>query len=101
MKRIAAYFFIMILCYEANAQRQMESLDRGLVAVRNKEGKVFISWRLLGTESKDLGFNVYRSSKGKTSKLNKTPVTSVTHFIDQTTDTTQEVSYTVKSVTKG
>jgi rhamnogalacturonan endolyase len=35
----------------AFAQRQMEYLNRGLVAVNKGEGKVFLSWRMLGTEA--------------------------------------------------
>jgi hypothetical protein len=50
--------------------RQMEKLDRGIVAVRTDPGEVFISWRLLGTDSKKTGFNLYRGKE----KLNKKPV---------------------------
>jgi hypothetical protein len=39
--------------------RQAEFLDRGLVAVKT-DGGVFLSWRLLGSESYDAGFNLYR-----------------------------------------
>ncbi len=44
------------------AQRQMEWLDRGLIAVPDRQGKVLVSWRLLGTEDPQSVFNVYRSS---------------------------------------
>lgn len=40
--------------------RQMEDLGRGLVAIE-EDGHVFVSWRLLGTEPNDLGFNLYRN----------------------------------------
>ena len=60
---ILPLLFLSIL--PAKAQRQMEFLDRGVVAVRNAEGKVFVSWRLLATEPTDLAFNLYRNSKGK------------------------------------
>lgn len=42
-------------------ERQMEALDRGLVAVKTKDG-VFISWRVLGDE-KEVAFNVYKNGK--------------------------------------
>lgn len=48
--------------------RRMESLDRGLVAAKTTDG-VFLSWRLLGTESSTStilsspSFNVYRDGK--------------------------------------
>src|SRR5687768_16085209 len=90
-----------IITIDVTAQRMMESLDRGVVAVRNQDGKVFISWRLLGTEPKNLAFNLYKTVNGKTEKLNKSPITTVTHFIDAKTDTTQNVSYYIKSLVKG
>ena len=35
---------------QVHAQRQMEKLGRGVVAVRNGSDSVFVSWRILGTE---------------------------------------------------
>ncbi|HEX8017933.1 MAG TPA: hypothetical protein VF465_22095, partial [Flavobacterium sp.] len=43
------------------AQRQMESLDRGVIAIKDK-GQFFISWRVLGTDTDDLAFNLYRKN---------------------------------------
>ena len=40
---------------------QMEKLDRGVVAVPAKSKGVFLSWRLLGTDTKDTRFNIYRN----------------------------------------
>jgi len=45
----------------ANAQRQMENLDRGIVAIGDSGGKVYLGWRLLKADSADMAFNVYRS----------------------------------------
>lgn len=85
-----------------NAQRQMEALDRGVVAVRNKNGKVFISWRLLGTEPQNSAFNVYRNGEGsKAVKINKAPVTSTTNFLDDVIDTTHNITYSVRTITNG
>ena len=92
---------ILFCSFFAHAQRQMEMLDRGVVAVRNKEGKVFVSWRLLGTEPSNLAFNVYRALSGKPVKLNAAPIKDVTHFIDANTDTIQQASYFVRSIEKG
>jgi rhamnogalacturonan endolyase len=46
----------------AAAARDIEWLDRGVVAVKVKGG-VFVGWRLLGTDPSDLGFHVYRDGK--------------------------------------
>lgn len=91
----------LLLTNVSFAQRQMEALDRGVVAVRNGEGKVFVSWRLLGTEASDLAFNLYRDLNGKSEKLNKAPISNVTHFIDANIDTTKQVSYLVKTIANG
>jgi rhamnogalacturonan endolyase len=42
--------------------RQKERLGRGLVAIPRENGDVFLSWRLLGTDSGDIAFNVYRAT---------------------------------------
>ncbi|MDB5191382.1 MAG: rhamnogalacturonan lyase [Segetibacter sp.] len=85
----------------AFAQRQMENLDRGVVAVRDANGKTFVSWRLLGTEPTDLAFNVYRALDDKAEKLNKEPITKTTNYLDVTADTAVSYSYYVTTVIKG
>lgn len=47
----------------AIAGRQVEKLDRGLVAVPAAGGGNHVSWRLLGTDAKDTGFTLYRDGK--------------------------------------
>ena len=42
--------------------RQMENLDRGVVAVKTDEG-VFVSWRRLATEPADTKFTLYRNDQ--------------------------------------
>lgn len=67
----------------ANAQLQMESLDRGLIAVNNGTSGNYIGWRLLGPESDTLGFNLYRiTDGGSTEILNAEPLKGATNFLD-------------------
>lgn len=42
---------------------QMEKLDRGLVALPAQDQGIFLSWRLLGTDSKNVCFDVERDGK--------------------------------------
>src|SRR5262245_2747749 len=42
--------------------RHMENLGRGVVAIHQGDGKVFVGWRLLGTDPDDVAFNLYRST---------------------------------------
>jgi rhamnogalacturonan endolyase len=103
MKRFLVTFTLSLICVSyVHAQRQMEYLDRGVVAVRNGEGNVFISWRLLATEPKDLAFNVYRTiGNSKAEKLNKAVISQTTHFIDLMADSTISIKYFVRTVVKG
>jgi rhamnogalacturonan endolyase len=77
----------------AQQGKQVEKLDRGVVAIDTGSG-VFLSWRFLGTDDSALAFNVYR---GKT-KLNKTPLTT-TNFLDAAG--TAASSYHIRQVVKG
>lgn len=84
------------------AQRQMESLGRGVVAIRRADNKVFVGWRLLGTDPDDTAFNVYRSSNSQSLvKLNAKPITTATHFVDGSAPLDKTNSYFVKPVLKG
>lgn len=93
--------FILIMCQVSlpcSAQRMMEKLNRGVVAVRQDNG-AFVSWRLLGTDDQKVGFNVYRQTNGKKAvKLNKAPLTGPTHFIDTNADFTQKNSWFVRAI---
>lgn len=57
--------------------RQMESLDRGLVAVKVDNG-VYLGWRLLGNEVDNTSFNLYRNGE----KINSSPIVSSTNYLD-------------------
>ncbi|HZL11985.1 MAG TPA: rhamnogalacturonan lyase [Prolixibacteraceae bacterium] len=88
--------------FQTFAQRQMENLDRGIVAVRTPGDSAFISWRLLGTEPEEIAFNLYRKSGNeKPVKLNKTPITESTNFQDGKPDFTKDNAWFVKAVLKG
>jgi len=85
-----------------NAQRKVEKLGRGIVAVNVGDGRVFLSWRFLATDPEDIGFNVYRSiNGGAATKLNLLPITTTTNFYDNTPSSTLSNSYFVKPVISG
>lgn len=70
--------------------RQVEALDRGLVAVKVNEG-VFLSWRLLGTEGYATSFNLYRNGVKIAG-----PIVSSTNYVDSNGKVTD--SYYVRTV---
>lgn len=93
------------LAVPAHAQRQMEALNRGLVAVRKNSTQIYLSWRLHGNEPQNLGFNLYRSANGGTAaKLNATPITATTDYTDtpgSTNLTNNAYAYYVRPVLNG
>ena len=56
----------LLLAGSALAQRQMENLGRGMVAMRTGTSSVYVGWRLLGTDPSDTKFNLYRVTGGVT-----------------------------------
>ncbi len=82
--------------------RQMENLGRGVVAMKQPDGKIFVSWRLLGTEPEAISFNLYRAvAGGAPVKLNASPITSSTNYTDTPADAAQELHYTVRPILDG
>ena len=67
---------LLTLATGANAQRTMDKLDRGLVAVPS-EGGTFVSWRIFGEEYYDTEYNLYRDGV----KINDKPL-HVSNFTD-------------------
>ncbi|GAA2426952.1 rhamnogalacturonan lyase [Streptomyces macrosporus] len=73
---------------------QMENVDRGLISVRSGSGNL-VSWRLLGIESRDVAFNLYRGG----TKVNSSPITGSTNHLDA--GAPADASYTVRAVVNG
>jgi rhamnogalacturonan endolyase len=87
---------------QAGAQRQMEYLGRGVVAIPQGKDSVFISWRLLGTDPENITFNLYKKTgKSDPVKLNGAPLDQGTNYVDTKADLSQSNSYFVESVIKG
>jgi rhamnogalacturonan endolyase len=86
----------------AAAPRQMENLSRGLIAVNQGKGKVYVSWRMLGTDPQDIAFNVYRSEGSNAPiRLNPEPISRSTDFVDEGVTLSQPTVYTVRPVIGG
>ncbi len=82
--------------------RQMEYLDRGLVVVRRSTTQAYIGWRLLGTDPAGIAFNLYRSANGGAAvKLNPSPLTQTTDFVDSTINFSQSNAYFIRPVIGG
>lgn len=91
----ALFFFTFFISHKVLfAQRKIEKLDRGVVAIRTNPTIVYIGWRLLGNDTEGVAFNVYRG----TTKLNALPITATTDIIDSVSINS---TYTVRPVVNG
>ena len=87
---------------DARAQRRMERLGRGLVAVPRGGGKVYVGWRLLGTDPNGIAFNLYRRpAGGPPVKLNGRPIATSTNFVDAGADLGRANAWFVRPVLDG
>lgn len=96
-------FLVILLFLSLNifSQRQMENLDRGVIAVKDKD-QFFVGWRVLGTDPDNLAFNLYRKSGNKKAvKLNDKPISGATNFADAKANPQEENTWFVKTVLKG
>ena len=102
LRRALLWAASLALALTASAQRQMENLGRGVVAIRQDATKIFVSWRLLGTDPDTLTFNLYRATdNGVPVKLNAQPLAGATNYVDANADATKPNAYFVHPVLDG
>ena len=84
MKRnfLSLLIMMMLFAVTSSAQRVVDKLDRGLVAVQTTKG-VFVSWRIQSEEYQGVTYNLYRNGTKIAEKLNVRPpfVTLVTRLM--------------------
>ncbi len=60
-----------------------EPMGRGVVALPKSDGSIYVGWRLLKDDPKDVTFNVFRRAGSQDSqKLTDTPLSQTTDFVD-------------------
>jgi rhamnogalacturonan endolyase len=90
----------LLIVMQSDAQRVMESLDRGLIAIK-QDNSVYIGWRLLVNDPDNIGFNVYRVTNGKSIKLNDKLLVTSTNYIDKGFDPSQTNAWVVTAFNAG
>jgi rhamnogalacturonan endolyase len=82
--------------------RQMEALNRGVIAMRRATSEIYIGWRMLGTDPASVSFNLYRSANGGAAvKLNASPITNSTNYLDTSANTSLSNAYFVRPIIAG
>lgn len=91
-----------LLAPAGRAQRQMENLGRGVVALATDDRKVCLSWRLLKSDPAEVGFNVYRRTAGAApTKLTAQPLAKTTDFVDANAPLDRDNTWSVRAVVNG
>jgi rhamnogalacturonan endolyase len=104
-----AMFFLLLGCATAAepaaAGRGLparERIDRGVVARPVDGGKVYVGWRLLGSDPAGIAFNVYRrTGSAAPVKLNAEPIRQTTDFVDAQAAAGSEHAWFVRAVAAG
>lgn len=86
--------FLFGISTQLFAQRTVEKLNRGLVAMRLNTDEVYVNWRMLGTEPTDVSYNLYCNNI----KVNETPFTTTTNYKHITS---ADGTYTVRAIING
>ncbi|MGQ7946444.1 rhamnogalacturonan lyase family protein [Flavobacterium sp. WC2509] len=86
--------FLFGISNQITAQRTVEKLNRGLVAMRLNTNQVYIGWRMLGTEPTDVSYNLYCDDV----KVPESPFTTTTNF---THTIATNGTYTVRAIING
>lgn len=73
---------LVLFCAFGSGSRAAEALDRGLIAVRQPDHSVYLSWRLLSEDGPNSSFDVFRSMpNGPAEKLSVRPVSNSCDFV--------------------
>lgn len=93
MKRFTFLLF-SLAALTCAAQRHMEDLGRGLLAVQTDSG-IYVNWRITAQEWSGTAYNLYRNGV----KLNSAPLTGASNYVDAEGDA--QDTYAVSAVKNG
>lgn len=100
-KSVGSFMLLLLSSSLLFSQRQMETLDRGVIAVK-ENGHFYIGWRVFGTDPDNLAFNLYRKSgNNKAVRVNDELITGATNFIDAKANVSENNTWFVKTVLNG
>lgn len=93
-KLFVILFLISGISGQIQAQRTVEKLNRGLIAIRLNTNQVYVSWRMFGTETNTISYNLYCNDV----KLAESPITTTTNF---THSITTNGTYKIQAIVDG
>ncbi len=95
---LALFGVLTLGACEAQAQRQMEALGRGTVALRADARGIFVAWRLLATDPEGVRFHLDRSTDGQAPRRLTAEPIPLANFVDNDAKPGREHAYVVRPV---
>lgn len=99
--KLAVICIAIFINFNGNAQQQLDSLGRGVLAVKAGSKGNLVSWRLLVSDKENVKFNVYRNTNGNSVKLNDIPISTKTNYFDTSADNSKSNTYHVTALING
>ena len=98
MKSIYAAILIAVVLSTVSPVTAVEKLDRGLTALQRPDGAVFLSWRLLESDGKNIAFDILRAKAGADDAVTLTAdkIHRLTCFLDKTTGKSGNYTYELR-----
>lgn len=102
LRKIGCLGLVLVSLACMGAGRQMENLTRGLVAIKQPDGSVYVSWRLFATDPEEIAFNLYRvAADGEPAKVNEALIANATNYLDRSPGAAGGIQYILKPVLEG
>ncbi|MGC9327403.1 MAG: hypothetical protein ACP5I1_07195, partial [Candidatus Hinthialibacter sp.] len=96
MKRRQLFSVLAILTMAATSAVSVENLDRGLTAMEQPDGSVFISWRLFQEDPDDISFLLIRRDRSDPASFVDLPLPlngGVTSYVDRAVENKKTYEY--------
>lgn len=83
-------------------RRPAEKLDRGFIAVVQSPSRVYLGWRLLKEDPRDIGFYLERMTDGgRPVRLHQDPIVESTNFVDESAPLDKPNQWRLMSIVGG
>jgi len=100
MKRSHTILALLAIAIAVAGAQAAEKIDRGVAALRNADGAVYVGWRLLAEDPPDAAFHVYRQAGAAApERVTAKPVRESTNFVDEKAPKEGDLKYFVRPVT--
>jgi rhamnogalacturonan endolyase len=99
-KAYLSLFIAVFVVFNSFAQRQMEFLNRGLIAIQKADQKVYLGWRVLASDADKMPFFIDKKEVGKPTVRLKKPLFA-NNLIDSITNSTNSCEYILSTIESG